>query len=94
MANWLEKFAAPRSVKAQTSQVPVLRQQGQVAPSNNPRQELDTLPNASVIYGIAASVLSVLAVFLMFSGRWFTGFLVLLPAVCFLGFAIQFLRAK
>jgi hypothetical protein len=50
------------------------------------------LPNASLIYGVAASALFVVALYFMFTGLWFTGLLVLLPGLCFLGFALHFLK--
>lgn len=54
----------------------------------------EKLPPASVIYGMAASGLCVLALYFLFTGLWFTGALVLLPAGCFLGFALYFIKAR
>lgn len=50
------------------------------------------LPNASIVYGIGASILFVLALGLLFSGVWLSFVLVLLPAACLLGFAIHYIR--
>jgi hypothetical protein len=50
------------------------------------------MPNASIVYGVAASVLCMIAIYFLFSRLWFTGLLVLLPAACFLGFSLYFMR--
>jgi hypothetical protein len=93
MANWLQKFMPPAATgeRIRNALVPVksgqLVKPGMAAAPEN-------LPNASVIYGVAASVLIVVAVYFLFTGLWFTAFLVLLPAACFLGFALHFLGSK
>lgn len=50
------------------------------------------LPNASIVYAVAAAILGVIAGFFILGGRWFTGIVVLFPALCFLGYAIHFIR--
>jgi len=90
MANWLAKFLAPPPAKARGPNLPVKAPNRPLAP--RPLQPAAKMPNASVIYGIAASVLVVLAIYFFFSGLWFSGFLVLLPAACFLGFSLHFLK--
>lgn len=50
------------------------------------------LPNASIIYGVGASVLFVLALGMLFNGLWLTALLVVLAAASFLGFAIHYIR--
>ncbi len=94
MAGWLEKILpqAPPAVKGNT--LPVKRVEGQITPLISTPVPHATLPAASVVYGIAASGLFVVALYFLLTGRWFTGGLVLLPAVCFLGFAVQFLKAR
>lgn len=98
MTGWLDKVIPSKRVTPQKAPalptVPVVRPQGQLAQSKPQDPPPETLSSASIIYGIAASVLSVLAVFFLFSGRWFTGILVMFPAACFLGFALQYLRTK
>lgn len=54
--------------------------------------EAQKLPNASVVYGVGASILFVLALAILFNGLWLTALLVMLPAACFLGFAIHFIK--
>ena len=59
------------------------------------RQSPGGLPNASLIYGIAASVLGVVGLYLMLFGhKPFGGLLVILLAVCFMGFALHFLKYR
>jgi hypothetical protein len=92
MANWLQKILPPAPA-AKSRNLPVKARSGQVM-SSLPVAPPDKLPNASVIYGVAASALLVIALYFLFKGVWFTGVLVLLPAACFLGFALQFLKTK
>lgn len=97
MANWLMKILQPAMPKEQGS---AKRVPATVAAKKPPAKVAKTytatepvkLPNASIIYGIAASVLFVMAFLSFFRGAWFTAFLILLPAFCFLGFALYFLR--
>ncbi|MDP9127426.1 MAG: hypothetical protein M3N08_04090 [Pseudomonadota bacterium] len=51
-----------------------------------------TLPNASIIYGVAAGALFVMAIYLALSGSLFTGALVCLPAAAMTGFALHFMK--
>jgi hypothetical protein len=88
MANWLQKFQPP----AETGNLPAQRPAGSLAQRNS--RPPDTLPSASIIYGIAASTLFVLAVYFLLIGATVKGLLILLPAACLLGFAVHFLKAK
>ncbi len=74
--------------------VPVPQQGKQVTVAQAAAVTPATLPSASVIYGVAASGLFVIALYFLLTGRWFTGALVLLPASCFLGFALHFLKVR
>ena len=94
MANWLTRIlqtdkgakpGAPQRLPAKVNPNPLV---GRAYPPTEPAR----LPNASVIYGIAASILFVFVLLYFFRGMWFTAFLLLLPAVCFLGFALHFLK--
>lgn len=58
----------------------------------SPPSQAQRLPNASVVYGVGASVLFVLAFAILFNGLWLTSLLVMLPALCFLGFAVHYIR--
>lgn len=55
------------------------------------RQE--NIPNASLIYGIAAAALFTISLYYFFTGVWFTGLLVLILAVALFGYAMIFLRS-
>lgn len=55
-----------------------------------PKQE--KIPNASLIYGVAAAALVTIALYNFFTGVWFTGLLVLVLAVALFGFALVFMR--
>jgi hypothetical protein len=92
VANWLQKFINPAPLAPKGNTLLVKRQEGQVAIPTQPTVAPAVLPPASVIYGIAASGLFVIALYFLLTGRWFTGALILLPASCFLGFALHFLR--
>jgi hypothetical protein len=94
MANWLQKIFPPASNNQGGRNLPAKRQDSPLQTLLTPITGGQTLPNATLIYGIAAGVLFGVALFFLFSGRWFTGFLVLLPAGCFLGFALQFIKAR
>jgi hypothetical protein len=83
MANWLEKILPPPQSKGRNLAV-------QSRPGSAPSS--GQMPNASIIYGIAASVLFIVAIYFLFSRMWFTGLLVCLPASCFLGFCLHFMR--
>jgi hypothetical protein len=92
MANWLQKILPP-AVKSGGSALPVKTRQGQVgmpAPMAPPQQT--HLPNAALIYGVAAALLIAVSLYFLFTGRWLTALLVLLPAGSFLGYALHFIK--
>jgi hypothetical protein len=95
MANWLQKILPPATRQGPgRGNLPANPQRGK-PPSTQlgARSPASQPPNASIIYGIAASALFVIALyFLLFGHRVVAGFLVMLLAVCFLGFALHFLR--
>lgn len=93
MANWLQKILPPPSPRGR-SNLPVNMRRGGLpqAPFGSPLSG-QQLPNASIIYGVAASMLIIIALyFMLFGHRPFAGFLLLLLAACFLGFALHFLK--
>ncbi len=94
MANWLQRVLTPSPVGTKKAPLPVKRTQGQLALPNHPAPTHAVLPAASVIYGVAASGFFVIAVYFVLTGRWFTGALVLLPAACFLGFALHLIKTR
>ena len=50
------------------------------------------LSNASLIYGIGAAVLGAVSFVSLMQGRWVSGLLLLLPAGCFVGYALHYLK--
>ena len=89
MANWLEKIMSSGMQKPGGRNLPAQRRQGALSTSSRGMVP-NTLPNASIIYGVAASALFVIGLyFLLFGHRWIAGLLVMLPAGCFLGFALH-----
>jgi hypothetical protein len=93
MANWLQKILPPAPPRGQTRRnLPANVRRGPL-PAPFGTQIPGQLPNASIIYGIAASALLIISLyFLLFEHRFVAGFLVMLLAACFLGFALHFLR--
>lgn len=88
MTNWLQKIMLPQKPNGRAL---AERRPGSLQASS--RGAPPALPNASVIYGIAASALFVIGFyFLLFEHRWVAGLLVMLPAGCFLGFALHFMK--
>jgi hypothetical protein len=92
MANWLQKITSTVASASKDRNLPVLRREQLPGSPGSSVNEPPPLPNASVIYGVAASALFVFGLYFIFSGRWFTGLLICLPAGCFLGFALYFLK--
>lgn len=85
MANWLSKITSAPPVKTNgRSAVPSARRMGAARSG--------ALPNASIIYGVAAGAFFAVALVYLFTKAWFTGLLLLLPAVGFAGFALHFIR--
>jgi hypothetical protein len=95
MANWLQKIFPVAPSPASKTNLPVITPDKipPVATSQTSPQPA-SLPQASIIYAIAASALFVIAVYFLLTGRWFTCFLIMLPAFCFLGFALYYVKAK
>ena len=91
MAKWLDKIN-PSSGRGGNN-LP-MKSSGNVPSMGGGRapEQPRALPNASIVYGIAACLLFAMALYHFFTGRWFTGILVLLPAGCFLGFAWHFAK--
>ena len=101
MPDWLTKFLQPNAPKTTASKRQVVAAKSNALPAksgnaspvrNYVPAEPAQLPNASIIYGIAASILLVIAILFLFRGMWGTFLVVLLPAFCFLGLAIHFLK--
>ncbi|MDR3450767.1 MAG: hypothetical protein P4M15_13660 [Alphaproteobacteria bacterium] len=84
MANEVQKKPSLPAKNAQGKAV-AASQAGVTAPAQS-------LPNATIIYGIGASLLFVASLFLLLQGRWFTGFLTILVGGCLVGYALHFLK--
>lgn len=93
MANWLQKTSQTYLAKLKAVHLPAVRPLQLPAVSRGgANRSSEQLPAASVIYGVAASALLVISLYFLFTGRWATGLLMLLPAAALLGFALHFLR--
>jgi hypothetical protein len=91
MANWLEKLLLPAPQRQANRNLPApVKQNRPLTSAGGP--QAGGLPNASIVYGGAASALFVIALYFALIGRWVTGGLVLLLAGCFLGYALHFLK--
>jgi len=86
MTNWLEKII-PQNLQNSTGR-------NLLNPGRTPRgAQPNILPNASIIYGVAAAALFVIALYYLFFGHsWVKALLIMLPAGCFLGFALHFIK--
>ena len=95
MAGWLEKILPPPA-KGKEGNLPALNPWASAVPAKNSNKTADHppghLPNASLIYGIAAAILIAISLYFLFTGMWFRAILLLLPAGCFFGYAMYFLR--
>ena len=50
------------------------------------------LPPATIVYGSASGVLFALSLYFLVTGHWVNGLLTMLPAACFLGYALLFMK--
>lgn len=66
----------------------LLRQMGQSAAKGG------GLPNASIVYAVGAGLLFAVSLYSLFTGAWFTAFILLIPAGALVGFALHFLSYK
>jgi hypothetical protein len=82
MANWLQKITEG----GKKQNLPTL------STPQPPKGAPKKLPNASIIYGLAAGLFGAGSIYFLFTGAWFTGFMVLFLAACFLGYAVHFLK--
>jgi len=92
MANWLQKITLFLAASPKGAKVPMLRAEQRPGPLAPSSAATPSLPNASIIYGVAASALFVFGLYFLLTGRWFTGALICIVGGCFLGFALYFLK--
>jgi hypothetical protein len=93
MSNWLQKFIAPSAIR---KNVPA-----RVAGAKPPVPVLSALrnleltkglPPATIVYGSAAGAFFAFALYLLVGGYWIDGALTMLPAACFVGFAVHLMK--
>lgn len=94
MSKDLQKTKIPLVAQPVNQTVPAkLQQTSSQALSTLRKMELTKgLPPATIVYGTAAGAFVTFALFLLLSGHWVEGLLTLLPAGCFVGFAVHFLK--
>jgi hypothetical protein len=95
MANWLQKI----STSVATRQMPPAQRKAAPPPAPLTSQTVksvkpQTLPNASIIYGVASSILFVVSFCFILRGLWGTGLVILLPALGLLGYALYYLKYR
>ena len=85
MVGWLQKILTPPAVLKKNANA--------VAQRGKPvSQTPQSLPNATVIYGIGASLLFVSSFFLLLQGRWVAAGAVFAMGGCLTGFALHLLK--
>jgi hypothetical protein len=89
--NWLDRLLPP-SPPGKERRLPSLDVRRPLPPAFLTSGKPGELPNASLIYGVAAAALVAISLYFLFTEMWFTGVLLLLPAGCLLGFALHYLR--
>jgi hypothetical protein len=92
--NWLKIILKPTAIAPKSPSLPVQQRSGALPAQPNRTQAAKPapLPNATVIYGIGASLLFVAAFFLIVAGRWFPALVVFALGVCLTGFALHLLK--
>jgi hypothetical protein len=94
MSNWLQKITRkqPAHLAKRNVSTHVKRGVPSVQVAWRKLELTKGLPNASIVYGAAAGAFFVFAIYLLFRKHWLDGLLTLLPAACFLGFAMHILK--
>jgi hypothetical protein len=94
MKGWLQKILKP-PVRAQGQRnLPAQKRPGALpaqprGPQSGPPA---ALPNATIIYGIGASLLFVAAFFLLIGKHWAPALITLVVGGCLVGYALYFLK--
>ena len=95
MANWLQKILMTPTTTRKPSRLPMQSPGASHLPAHPPKSTLPAqkaLPNATVIYGIGASLMFISSFSLMWNGRWLPAFLVFFLGGCLTGFALHLLK--
>ncbi|MFA5040573.1 MAG: hypothetical protein WC464_02945 [Bdellovibrionales bacterium] len=92
MGNWLQRILVP--AKGAKKSPPQVRKSGKVPahPSKKAAPMPKDLPNATVIYGIGASLLFVASFSLAMEGKWIPSLLVFFLGICLIGFALHLFK--
>ena len=91
MANFLQKYFPPPPPADGRVNLPSAYR-ADPPPVYASQRMVKGLPNATVVYGVAASALFVVAIYSLLTGAWFNALLVLFVAACLMGYALYFLR--
>ncbi|MDR3424648.1 MAG: hypothetical protein P4M13_06160 [Alphaproteobacteria bacterium] len=95
MAGWLQNILTPPAKAAKASHLPMQTRKGANLPAQPLRGAYQTpqaLPNATIIYGIGASLLFVSSFFLLVAGRWLPAVTVFAMGACLTGFAVHLMK--
>lgn len=52
----------------------------------------ENIPNASLVYGVAAALLFAISLYYLFTASWLNGFLVFVLGVALFGYALHFIQ--
>jgi hypothetical protein len=86
MGKWLEKIPSLPAVVQKTGNMLAPKNNGSIPPGPK------SLPNATIVYGIGASLLFAASVVLVLAGKWIAAVEVFAIAVCLTGFALHLLK--
>jgi hypothetical protein len=95
MGNWLQKILMPTTPTKKAGKLPAQAPRTKHLPAQPFKYGAPlpaSLPNATVIYGIGASLLFVASFSLFLAGRWFPGIGVFFLGACLTGFALHLLK--
>jgi len=85
MANWLQKIINPPAVTSKSGHLPT-------QPGKHEPVLPQSLPNATIIYGVGAALMFVASFFLLLSWRWFPALIVFALGACLTGFALHLMK--
>gem|GEM_PF-797839 len=95
MGGWLQKILTSSAPTRRSGSLPIQSSKTghlPAQPLSPQRSKPETLPNATVIYGIGASIMFVASFSLLLAGRWFPGSVVFVLGGCLMGFALHLLK--
>ena len=95
MGGWMQKILGTAPPAINTGNLPVQASKTGYLPAEPLKMRAappQTLPNATVIYGIGASLLFVASFSLFLAGNWFSALWVMASGACLVGFALHLLK--